>query len=85
MTIQMSGTISKHDIYGSHFKTAYNNTGNDIELSLEDFEAVENKMRGSSLFVDQASSLIIMRLKPSLIQLEGGAFINCNRLKPLHL
>jgi hypothetical protein len=46
---------------------------------------VENKMRGSSLFVDQASSLIIMRLKPSLIQLEGGAFINCNRLKPLHL
>jgi len=43
MTIQMSGTISKHDIYGSHFKTAYNNTGNDIELSLEDFEEVEQE------------------------------------------
>jgi hypothetical protein len=35
--------ISKHDIYGSHFKTAYKNTRNDIELSLEDFKEVEQE------------------------------------------
>jgi hypothetical protein len=35
--------ISKHDIYGNHFKTAYNNTGNDIEALLADLEDIKQE------------------------------------------